>query len=381
MDNEGRMSHWPRIRREQPFFPGQVCSVMRFLWGDGWVGSFWWILAAGPSALYGMGVRLRNAFYESGQWETVRLPVPVFCLGNLTVGGSGKTPGVLWLAGRLKAAGRRPVVVSRGYGRQSTEAVILAPNAGEPLPPATRIGDEPRLIASRLPGVPVAVGADRARAAERAWERFSPDCVVLDDGFQHRRLWRTRDFLCLDAATAHRVFVAGRPTPLLPAGPWRERPSAAARAQAWFFTRAERLGPEQKSALRAALSSAGRPLYFADYALSFRDGPSGANVPAESLSGAPVLALSGLGDPGGFEASLERVGARVAGLRFPDHHAFSDEDQDRAMALARAEGRRLIVTEKDAQRLPSNFPALVAEVNWRWEGEDPWDAWIESAFS
>ena len=351
------------------------------LWRDGWVGDLWRVLAAGPAALYGWAVDRRNALYDSGGWETVRLPVPVFCLGNLTVGGSGKTPGVLWLAGRLTAAGHRPVVVSRGYGRQSKEAVILIANAGESLPPVGRMGDEPRLIASRLSGVPVAVGADRARAAERAWETFSPDCVVLDDGFQHRRLWRDRDFLCLDAGIAQRVFVEGRPTPLLPAGPWRERPSAARRAHAWFCTRADRLGPEGKTALRAALGRTGRPVYFADYALTFREGPTGVPVPAETLAGTPVLALSGLGDPAGFEASLERAGARVAGFRFPDHHAFSDGDRTRALDRARAEGRRLVVTEKDAQRLPSDFPALVAEVNWRWEGEDPWGSWIESVFS
>jgi tetraacyldisaccharide 4'-kinase len=321
-------------------------------------------------------VAFRLALYERGLFETVRVPVPVFCLGNLTVGGSGKTPGVIWLAERLRAAGRRPAVVTRGYGRRGRD-LRLVPNAGEPLPEAREIGDEPRLLAARLPGVPLAVAADRARAAESAWETFGSDCLIMDDGFQHRRLDRDRDLLCLDAALAHRVFARGAAAPLLPAGPWREPPRAAARAHALFLTRAERLSPEARRETARALAGFGSA-YFSASALTLREGPGGPVLPEEALRGAPVLAVSGLGDPRGFEAGLARLGAQVDPCRFPDHHWFTARDL--AAIRRRAGGRRIVVTEKDAQRLPPDFPAAVARLDWRWEGEDPWGPVIESVF-
>jgi tetraacyldisaccharide 4'-kinase len=160
-------------------------------------GYLWRGVLGGPAWVYGAGVRVRAAAYDRGWIETVRVPVPVFCLGNLTVGGSGKTPGVLWLVGLLQRLGHQPVVVSRGYGRRAT-GTSLIPNRGEPLPAVEQMGDEPRLIARRT-GVPLAVGADRALAGERAFDEFRPDCLVMDDGFQHHRIYRDRDWLCFDA--------------------------------------------------------------------------------------------------------------------------------------------------------------------------------------
>src|SRR5262245_11784908 len=112
----------------------------------GW-GAFFWL----PSKVYSVLTRVRGRAYEKGYAETVRMPVPVFCVGNLTVGGSGKTPVTLWLAERLQGLGRRPAVLSRGYGRLS-EGLRLVDNGGGPLPTARDIGDEPRLLAERLPG-------------------------------------------------------------------------------------------------------------------------------------------------------------------------------------------------------------------------------------
>ncbi len=337
-----------------------------------------WRAALAPAAaVFGAAARARQRFYATGLWETVRWPFPIFCVGNLTVGGAGKTPVTLWLAGRLKAAGRRPVILSRGHGRRGGPAYFR--NGGEPLPGVDRLGDEPRLLAARLPGVPISIDADRAAAAGRAWGEGAIDCAVMDDGFQHARLHRDRNVLCLDARLAHGVFVNGRPTPLLPAGPWREKPVAGARAQGWVFTRAERLSGAERGALRSAGLPGGAPAFFADYVLSFYEGPTGRPVPATELNGAPVLALTGVADPGGFEAGLERMGARVRGLRFADHHVFSETERARAMKEAERDRRRLVVTEKDWQRLPAYFPAVVARLDLTWDGEDPWDSVIASA--
>jgi tetraacyldisaccharide 4'-kinase len=112
----------------------------------------------GPSLLYDGLSRARAAAYARGILETVRVPVPIFCLGNLTVGGSGKTPGVLWLLEELKKRGHRPAIVSRGYGRRDRSPVVLVPNQGEPLPGVERIGDEPRFLARRSGGAPCCWG-------------------------------------------------------------------------------------------------------------------------------------------------------------------------------------------------------------------------------
>ncbi len=318
--------------------------------------------------------------YGRGYLETVRVPAPVFCVGNLTVGGSGKTPVVAWLADFLVKKGHRPVVLTRGYGRSSKDITLVANRDGQDFPDREVIGDEPGLLARRLPGVPLAVGADRARAAEQAIAAFGPDCFVMDDGFQHHRLYRDRNLLCLDARLAHEVWVRGEAAPFLPAGPWRESPGNAARADALLLTRAERLTEEERTGLRAALAPLRKPLGFAHYRLSFWDPHAGKPVAAAELAGKPVLALSGLADPASFENSLERLGARVAVQRHGDHHVFTPADLARARERAEREGRVIVTTEKDAQRLPRDFPARVARLDLEWE-DRLWTSVIDSAFA
>jgi tetraacyldisaccharide 4'-kinase len=311
--------------------------------------------------------------------ETVRVPVPVFCVGNLTVGGAGKTPGVIWLVEELKRRGRRPAVVSRGYGRRSG-AVVLVDPLKQDLPGVEEIGDEPRLLARRL-GVPVGVGADRARVAERVWEAFKPDCLVMDDGFQHFRLHRDRDLVCLDARQGYRVFVKKAAAPLLPAGPWREPLAGFSRAALVLLTRSERLDDKERGELLGTLRRAGIPCAPVAGRLSFRDNGTGKEFPAEKLKGFPVLALSGLGDPASFEEALARRGANAACERHADHHFFSERDLRRALDRARREGRRIVVTEKDMERLPEDFPALVARLTWKVLDDSLWPSVIESVFS
>jgi len=343
------------------------------------MGLLWRTFFWGPSLIYGGISRCRAWAYGNGVLETVRVPVPVFCMGNLTVGGSGKTPGVLWLVDELKKRGRRPAVVTRGYGRRGSAPVVLVPNRGEPIPDVQTIGDEPRLIARRT-GVPVVIGADRALACERAWEEFRPDCLVMDDGFQHHRIFRDRNFICLDARLAEKVFLNHAPTPLLPAGPWREWVSCLDRANMIFVTRAERLPGHRLSDLQKCLGERGLKNTAVFGRLTFRD-RTGEIFPPEGLKGQRVLALSGLGDPASFENALTQVGALVAGERHGDHHYFTAQEGAAALARARREGRRLVVTEKDLERLPEAFPALVARLDWQMKEEGAWASVIESVFS
>lgn len=339
----------------------------------------WRSLFFAPSLVYQGVSRARERAYRHGILETVRVPVPVFCMGNLTVGGSGKTPGVLWLVDELKKRGHRPAVVTRGYGRRGS-ALVLVPNRGEPLPDASTLGDEPRLLARRS-GVPIVVGADRALACERAWEEFQPDCLVMDDGFQHHRIFRDRDFVCMDAQLADSVFLSHLPTPPLPAGPWREQPMAQARAHVVFLTRAERLTEERMSVLRKCLEEEGLKTVAVFGGLTFRDNVTGETVSPSWLNGQRVLALSGLGDPSSFENALTRLGADVRAKRFGDHHFFLPKEWADALDDARREGRRVVITEKDRERLPETFPALVARLDWILKEEEPWVSVIESVFS
>lgn len=343
-------------------------------------GILWRTLFWGPSLLYSGLSHLRAAAYRRGILETVRVPVPIFCVGNLTVGGSGKTPGVLWLLEELKKRGHRPAVVTRGYGRRGSAPLVLVPNQGEPLAAAHTIGDEPRLLARRA-GVPIAIGADRALACERAWEEFKPDCLVMDDGFQHHRIYRDRNLVCVDARLAHAVFLRRLPTPLLPAGPWREKPTALRRAHLVFVTRAERLTMDGLAALQEGLRERGVKNAAVTGRLTFRDNVSGKEVPTEWLKGRNVLALSGLGDPASFENALTQRGATVRGVRFGDHHFFSAGEVSDVLERARRENCRIVVTEKDRERLPESFPALVAGLDWEMKKEESWVSVIESVFS
>ena len=340
-------------------------------------GGVWWrAVLWGPARLFGVATAARARAYQRGFFETVRIPVPVVCVGNLTVGGSGKTPVVEWLAERWIAAGRRPAILSRGFGR-SARAPALVPNRPGDAPPSVEsVGDEPRWLAGRLPGVPLGIGADRARSAERVWEEFRPEVLILDDGLQHHRLHRDRNLICLDARLAHGVWGEGRSAPLLPAGPWREPPSALVRGDALLLTRAERLDPAQRENLRQRLSFFSGPIGVAHYRLRLRDGERA--VPASEMTGRPVLALSGLADPASFEEGLARLGGQVVGERFGDHHAFSASEAARAVERARREGRLLITTEKDAQRLPPGFPAWVARLDLEWE-DTAWTTVVDSA--
>ncbi|MGQ0644615.1 MAG: tetraacyldisaccharide 4'-kinase [Elusimicrobiota bacterium] len=335
-----------------------------------WRAVFW-----APSRLYGAAAGLRRAAYSRGYLETVRLPVPVFCVGGLSAGGAGKTPGVVWLAERLRAKGRRPAVVTRGYGRRSEDALTVVGDGERVLSDARAAGDEPLLMARRLPGVPVLAAADRALAARHACEAFGADCVVMDDGYQHFRLYRDLNLLCLDALEP----LGG---PLLPAGPWRENLEGLGRAGIIFLTKSNLCPKERLDALTEEVSrlAPGTPCVPVRYELSFFEGT--VEISRERMKDRPLLALSALAKPESFEAALGNLGADVAPCRFPDHHFFSDRDLRGARRRAEAEGRAVVVTEKDFQKLPPDFPCVTARLRWIPDAsDDRWPIRIDSIIS
>jgi len=310
-----------------------------------------WLLAplVVAEGLFRAAVALRGALYDRGLVAAARAPVPVVSVGNLAVGGAGKTPVAMAIAGRLLAAGRRPAVLSRGYRAASSAPRVVSDGRGPRLGPA-EAGDEPWLVARRLPGVAVLCGPDRAALAREAVGASGADVLVLDDGFQHRRLRRDLDVVVVDAGNP---WGNGH---CLPAGPNREPRSALARAGLVWLTHADRAPPGALDRLRGeALRATGRPPVESRHAP--RELVDGRLEPAgspEALRGRRVGLLAGVARPESVRRTLEALGAEVAAVRaYPDHHPFTEAEVDEALAAAAAAGAGwLLTTEKDAVRLP-----------------------------
>ncbi|WP_224249533.1 tetraacyldisaccharide 4'-kinase [Hyalangium gracile] len=306
---------------------------------------------------YGLGVRLRGALYDaqvlSGELvEGLR----VISVGNLNVGGTGKTPAVLHLAGMLVRAGRKVGILTRGYGRQSTEPLTFT--GTEPLPSVEQAGDEPLLLARRCPEARVLVGADRRELARRARDEFGLEVVLLDDGFQHRRLARDEDVVVVDEAAG---FGNGR---MLPRGPLREPLSALRRATLFWVRSASAPGPRLPPLPGPQVRTRYEPTAWVD--------PSGAQHPPEALTGVPVVAMAGLARPGNFLRTLRQLGAVIQDAAlYPDHHRFTASELRDVEARAARHGARVVTTEKDAVRLPREFEAWTVRLGVEvLEGED-----------
>lgn len=286
------------------------------------------------SAVFGLGARLRRAAVTPTRVEGVR----IVSVGNLHVGGMGKTPVVIHLAERAVKNGHRVAILSRGYGRSDT--AVHAFDAAQLLPAET-VGDEPRLIAQRVPQAKVYVGADRVHLAQRARDEGATLCL-LDDGFQHRRLHRDVDIVVIDEAVG---FGNGQ---LLPAGPLREPPSALSRASFVWLRRSDRPAPgDWRDALPA------ERVLFARH-----------RTRAEALEGQRVIVLTGLARPSSFLDALAAAHAQVHAVHaFPDHHVFTDGELKLAQRDAAAAKARVVTTEKDAQRLPPGFEAVVVKLD------------------
>jgi len=302
---------------------------------------------------YGGLVRARNAGYNTGVFRAWRLPCRVVCVGNLTVGGTGKTPTVMALANAATAAGTRACILLRGYGGAGGGVRVVSDGSAVQLG-WREAGDEAVLLAERLPGVPVVVGGDRVAAGRLAIERFRPAVIFLDDGFQHRRIHRDADLVLLDATDP---FGGGR---LLPRGRLREPITALRRARAFLVTRADQ--GQDLEALRRQVEgiAAGRPIGFAVFRpVRLREQAGTREWPVTELRGKRVVAVSGIANPKSFRRTVSDLGAVVVGsLEFGDHHAFTAEDRGRMAEVARREGAQWIVTtEKDTVRLGTQTPA------------------------
>lgn len=309
--------------------------------------------STGPSLLLGTLARgyhglldAREWLYQRGILRANRLGCPVVSVGNLTVGGTGKTPAVELAAKTLADLGFRPAVVSRGYRRQSRGVQVVADTASIRLD-ADEAGDEPFLLARRMPGVPVVVGANRYEAARLAVQRFGATAVVLDDGFQHRTLVKDLEIVMV---RARRPWGNGR---LLPHGPLREPLSALGRAD---LVVAAAVGDEDLAEVRATVAAHAPwvPVVRARYvAVECWEAERMRPRPLADLARGPLLAFAGIASPDAFRRTLEGLGVRLVDMApLADHHRYTADDLRTLAGRATAAGAAgLVTTEKDWVRL------------------------------
>lgn len=309
---------------------GSIAGALRFL-------------LSVAAAFYGVGIALRNRMFDKGRaksWavtpaglvtaDRTQAAVPVISVGNITVGGTGKTPMVIWLCNLLRAEGINCAILTRGYAARGNS-------------------DEPAILAKNCPGAAVVVNADRRRAAVEAVRRHHAQVLVMDDGFQHRRLHRDIDIVTIDATLP---FGYGR---MLPAGLMREPPAALKRAHAAIITRCDLVSKDDLAKLAETVSGINPNMVVAQAihtpvcAVAAGD----RQIPLEQLRGRSVYAFCGIANPEAFLATIASLGANLAGSKiYDDHHKYTAADVAAiCREAARLEAEMMLTTEKDYNKI------------------------------
>lgn len=311
-----------------------------------------------PAKLYEGGVRMRAWLYDRGWLESKQLPAPVISIGNLTVGGTGKTPCVAWLANWLQAEGHTVAILSRGYKRASSGRVEVS-DGKTLLCDAATAGDEPYLLAQSCPGVRVVVDQDRYAAGRWLAERAAISAFLLDDGYQYLRLWRDLNLVLVDATDD---LMRAQ---MVPFGRLREPLTALRRADAVIVTRADQ--PFGLAALETTIRHFARaqvPIFYAHHTLT-KLRHLGTNEVREltGLTGQSVAAFSGIARPERFLNDLEKLGLQVVWQRsFADHHRYTQTEFESIVTEAKRAGAgAILTTEKDAANLQAAW-ATTAEL-------------------
>jgi tetraacyldisaccharide 4'-kinase len=281
-----------------------------------------------PSLVYGAVIRLRNICFDMGIIKVSRVSMPVICVGNITTGGTGKTPLVIWLAGVLRQKGLVCSILTRGYKTRKG-----------------RLSDEPAILTKSCPEAKVVVNPDRVAGAQKAIEEQGAQVLVMDDGFQHRRLGRDLDIVAIDATCP---FGGGM---MLPAGLLREPASSLRRAGAVVITRSDLAMPVQLHLIEERIRKANPAAVIARavHAPVQAKMLKGKDVPVADLKGLGVYAFCGIGNPEGFFRTLEAIGVEVLGKRaYDDHWDYSVDDVKEIYRQARAvDARMILTTQKD----------------------------------
>ena len=330
---------FPSERSLQKIFPFALRTML-----------FWGLF--GCSLLYQTLIRLRVALYRRKILRQAQLPCPVISVGNITTGGTGKTPTVIEIARVLSQHHKRVAVLSRGYQRDSATPIqVVTPDSD-----VAQAGDEPLLMAQKfsrdlrppLPCPTVIVGSRRYRSGLMALERFQAEVMLLDDGFQHLQLARNCDLVLIDAT---HPFGGGY---VLPSGLLREPLFQLRRADAFIITRSNEIANLQ--AIRQTLTrlKPAAPIFTAEHAFGgLRQFGGTRPVPAEELAQRRLLAVSGLGNPDSFRRLLKANDILpVESLDFPDHHRYVEKDGQKIARICKEQELDAVVTsEKDERKL------------------------------
>lgn len=318
-------------------------------------------LVTSLSHLYGLGARLRRTFYAQGWLKTQRLPAPVISVGNLTVGGTGKTPMVACLARLFQRQGQKVAILSRGYGGAAKNVTCIS-DGRQIYKRPPEVGEEAYWLARTLPGVGVYTAPSRYIAGLAAWREIKPDLFLLDDGFQHFQLHRDLDVVLLDAESP---FGNGY---LLPRGPLREPISTLWTAQMLVLTRFRAEAHQDRLAFLLSKFPGKPVLTAAIQPTGARLLPEDREIPLSNLNQQKLLAFAGLARPRVFYDTLLDLGVNLSGCRdFPDHYAFKSHDLESLINEAQSLGAAgIITTTKDWARLGEKWdcplPLYVLEV-------------------
>jgi len=318
------------------------------------------------SIFYSLIVRVRAWFYKKNIFETRHLPVPVISVGNLTLGGTGKTPMTIWVAQKLLENGRQPAILSRGYQARTKKEIEIVSDRNSVLVEPEISGDEPAMMARRLRGVPVIVGKDRYVAGMLAVEKLGVDSLILDDGYQRLDVKRDLNILLIDHSHEFENDT------IFPAGTLRESLKEAGRADLICFTRAiaDTIDPPIRNYSNASIIKSQTVIKV----LTDLELKKTKNV--NDLKGLRVCAFCGIAQPEKFKKLLELYGAQVVSFSsFPDHHHFKSGDIKNIEDKARScEAEIIVTTEKDSVKLLGfsfSMPLFVAILDLNWlEGED-----------
>ena len=309
------------------------------------------------SYVYGGLVKLKLAGYRVGLFKQKKLDCFVISLGNITVGGTGKTPTAYQLATYIRDLGYKVVILNRGYRSKWHGEVGVVSDGHELKMDASYAGDEAFMLAKHLPQIPVLIGPERAISGQYAIDNYDAEVAILDDGFQHWQLQRDLDIVLVDAVN---VFGNGY---MLPRGTLREPMSHLARADVFLLTKVDQAADGSCQYIKDTISryndeallldSVHQPKSFIRLE-EWADNIAGEGVPVSFMSGKRVMAVSAIGNPASFEHTIGSTGAEIIeSLRFPDHHDFTaDEFSDIISQAAKNDVEAIIITEKDAVKVP-----------------------------
>lgn len=311
------------------------------------------------SALYGAVTRTRLSLYQRGTFQTTKLERPVISVGNITAGGTGKTPLVEWISKIVAAHGKKVCILTRGYGRENPQRQVVVSDGVTILATPKESGDEPYLLATKLQGSAAVISnIDRISAGRYAIENFQTDCFVLDDGFQHLRIARDLNVVTVDATNP---WGGGE---LLPYGRLREPRAGLSRADCVVITRCDQANDLDQLREQIHDLTSGRPVF-----------DSKMQPVKDLLPHGPVAAFCAVGNPQSFFTQLRNAGYELAIQKvFTDHHAYTQQDVNHLIDEAsRAGATNLITTAKDAVKLRSlsfTLPWHVFEIEISIQNED-----------